>query len=80
MSDSGSSLVYSVLFLGTLIVLSIVIRSGLKKTGVPSLIGFMTIGFLIRLLDPQHRLIAGETGKIFEFLAEIGVITLLFAV
>jgi Kef-type K+ transport system membrane component KefB len=80
MIDSGSSLVYSVLFLGALIVLSIFIRSGLKKTGIPSLIGFITLGFLIRLIDSQHRLISGESGKIFEFLAEIGVITLLFKV
>ncbi len=80
MIDSGSSIALSVLFLGALIVLSIVIRSELKKTGVPSLIGFMTLGFLIRLLDSQGRLISGETGKIFEFLAEIGIITLLFKV
>jgi len=80
MIDSGSAVAYSVLFLGTLIVLSIFIRSGLKKTGVPSLIGFMALGFLIRLVDSQGTLISGETGKIFEFLAEIGVITLLFKV
>jgi len=80
MIDSGSSVAYSILFLGTLIVLSIVIRSGLKKTGVPSLIGFIALGFLIRLIDPQGTLISEETGKIFEFFAEIGVITLLFKV
>lgn len=80
MIDSSSSIAYAVLFLGAIIVLSIAIRSGLKKTGIPSLVGFIAIGFLLHLLDSQGNLTSGETGKIFEFLAEIGIVTMLFKV
>ncbi|MFP4082139.1 MAG: cation:proton antiporter [Candidatus Aminicenantes bacterium] len=69
-----------VLLLGGIIVLTIVIRSGLKKAGIPSLIGFMVLGVLIRMADSRGNFLTKETQEIFEFLANIGVITLLFRV
>ncbi len=80
MSEQEAGLFLIILLLGGLIVLSIFIRSGLKKIGLPSLVGFMLLGFLIKVLDGKWGFWNKEISQIFEFLASIGIIFLLFRV
>jgi Kef-type K+ transport system membrane component KefB len=79
-AESGSSLPLLIMILGGVVVLTILIRAGMKKIGLPSLTGFMVLGLLIRIADSQGRLLSGQTREIFEFLANIGIIVLLFRV
>lgn len=80
MAESASSLPLLIMILGGIIVLTILIRAGLKKIGLPSLTGFMALGLFIRIADPRGKLFSGQTTEIFEFLANIGIIVLLFRV
>ena len=69
-----------VLLLGTIILLNILIGAGLKRLGVPSLVGFMILGFLLRLADSEWSFFTAEATGVFEFLATVGIIFLLFRV
>lgn len=69
-----------VLLFGGIIVLAILIRSAFQRIAVPSLIGFLILGFLLGLVDSHWRFIPDEASSIFEFLANIGIILLLFRV
>ena len=69
-----------ILILGGIILLTILIGSGLKRIGVPSLIGFMILGFLLRVADSHWTFLSEEAIGIFDFLATVGIIFLLFRV
>jgi len=80
MAENTLSIQMMVFLFGILLVLSIFLRTGLKNLGIPSLIGFMALGFLIRWGDDQWRFFTPEVEEVFRFLAEIGLFTLLFRV
>ncbi|MCJ7521619.1 MAG: cation:proton antiporter, partial [Dehalococcoidia bacterium] len=69
-----------ILVLGGIILLTILVGSGLKRIGVPSLIGFMILGFLLRVADSHWTFLSEEAIGIFDFLATVGIIFLLFRV
>lgn len=69
-----------ILILGGIILLTILVGSGLKRIGVPSLIGFMILGFLLRVADSHWTFLSEEAIGIFDFLATVGIIFLLFRV
>ncbi|MGC9502398.1 cation:proton antiporter [Baaleninema sp.] len=69
-----------VLSVGVILTLGIFIKALLNNTGIPSLVAFLGFGFILNLLDRQFQIL-GESGyQVFEFLAEIGIISLLFRV
>lgn len=69
-----------ILLTGSIIVLSVFSRFGLEKLGVPVLIGYFILGFAFRILDLKWSFLE-ETGyQIPEFLANVGIIVLLFHV
>jgi len=78
--EAAGSLQVVVLLFGIILVLNIFLRMGSKILGIPSLIGFMILGFLLRVGDGQFRILSSEVFQIFKFLANIGLITLLFRV
>lgn len=80
MNEPEAGIFLIILLLGGLIVISIFVRSGIKKIGLPSLVGFMLLGFLIRVFDGRWGFWNREVSQIFEFLASIGIIFLLFRV
>ena len=80
MPESAVDFSLMALMLGGVVVCTIFIRSGLKKMGLPSLVGFMIFGLLINLIDNQTRIITDDFKTIFEFLANLGIIVLLFRV
>ncbi|MGK7925792.1 MAG: cation:proton antiporter [Spirulina sp.] len=69
-----------VLLVGATLILTILIKAGLERVGIPALVGYLLLGFLMRLLDVQGQLLSPEVLEVYEFLAELGIISLLFRV
>jgi Kef-type K+ transport system membrane component KefB len=69
-----------ILILGGLILLNIVIGAGLKRIGIPSLIGYLVLGLLLNMLNNHWTFLSAETTNILEFFATVGIIFLLFRV
>jgi Kef-type K+ transport system membrane component KefB len=71
---------FLVLLTGVIIVMTTVIKPGLEMTGVPHLVGYLAVGFLLRLTDGYFHFLAPGSLGIFDFLAKTGLIVLLFRV
>lgn len=71
---------FLIMGLGGIIIFSIVLHVLHKKIKIPSLIGFILLGFCIKIIDSQFHLLNHDIKNIVQFLAEIGIITLLFRV
>ncbi len=69
-----------ILLTGAIVVLTLLIKSGMQKLGVPSLIGYLLLGFLIRLIDTKWSLMSDSGEGILLFLAKMGLFTLLFRI
>ncbi len=80
MTEADHNLSLLIFILGAIIIFVILIRSGFKRLGVPSIIGFMILGFVIKFLHTRTGCLAGNGEQIFEFLAKLGIITLLFRI
>jgi len=80
MIASAETFPFLVLILGGVVVITIFIRAGFKRIGLPSLVGFMGLGFIIKLGGVKVGILSAEFSIVFEFLANIGIIILLFRV
>ncbi|WP_026381649.1 cation:proton antiporter [Afifella pfennigii] len=80
MSGSQQALALLVVIIGALIVAAIILRALLERTYVPALIGFMALGFLLRLADDRWHFLNAEGHFTFDVLQELGVIALLFRI
>lgn len=69
-----------ILTLGIIIIITILIRGGLTRTNVPSLVGFIVLGMIIRIADMRWGFMTTQFGNTFNVLANIGIIFLLFRV
>ena len=69
-----------VFLFGAVVVCSIFVRFILKQLRVPPLIGYLAIGFLLRIADGQLGFLNEEIYLSFEFMASVGIIVLLFRV
>jgi Kef-type K+ transport system membrane component KefB len=79
MVDSNSIHVFELL-VGILIVAAMFLRVWFGRVGVPSLIGFILLGFAVRLVDSAVPFLTDASLHILEFLASIGIFVLLFRV
>lgn len=68
------------LLVGAIVVLVLLLRSGLQRIGVPPLVGYFVLGFLLRLVDVRWALLGEPGHQVFEFLAYLGIVILLFRV
>lgn len=80
MSEATEGISLAILLVGTAITLAILVKSGLESIGIPALVGYLTLGFVLRAIDSQWQLLSFQALEIFEFLAEVGIISLLFRV
>lgn len=80
MIESAQTLPLVILLMGVALTLSILIKTLLEKIGIPALIGYLTLGFILKLVDVEWDFLSIEAEEIFEFLAELGIISLLFRV
>jgi Kef-type K+ transport system membrane component KefB len=76
----GEDLTIFVLLMGGIIILSILIRYLFRRAGIPSLVGFLILGFLIRLANLPLTFLTEPIKDIFEFLGTIGIVFLLFRI
>lgn len=65
---------------GATIVLAILCKAILDRLAIPPLIGFMALGFVLRLSAVQWGLFSEEMRGVYAFLSDIGIICLLFRV
>ena len=68
------------LLTGTLVALGILIKWGLERTALPALVGYLLLGFLLRVTGTAAGFLTEGMVTHFGFLADIGVIALLFRV
>ncbi len=69
-----------ILIVGIVIIVNIFVRAGLKRIGMPGLVGYFIIGLLLRICDERWGVLGGAGEPVFEFLAVIGVLALLFRI
>ncbi len=69
-----------IMTIGALIVLTMLVKSWVKRIGVPPLVGFLLLGLLIRLVQSHWGVLGTGAGGILDLFAKIGLITLLFRV
>lgn len=69
-----------ILVTGFVIALMLLTKTALDRTVVPALVGYLVIGFLLGWLDQRYVLLAGPGREVFEFLAKVGLVVLLFKV
>lgn len=80
MSEVAKALPLLILLVGVAIALAIPIKYYLERMGVPVLIGYLVLGLLLNLADAQWQFLSSVGNEIFAFLAQLGVIALLFRV
>lgn len=80
MTEPVHSVSFLILLIGGMLAVSVMLRAVLDRTYVPALVGFIALGFLLRLADSRWNVLNGEGEFAFEFLAELGIIALLFRV
>jgi len=71
---------FLIMGLGGIIIFSILLHDLHKKIKIPSLIGFILLGFVIKIFDSHFHFLTHDIENIVRFLADIGIITLLFRV
>ncbi|MES1943601.1 sodium/hydrogen exchanger [Salinisphaera sp. PC39] len=69
-----------VLLVGLTIVLAPLIKALFRRVGVPALVGFLLLGFLLRLADTRWHLLRDDVQPAFDLLANLGLVALLFHV
>lgn len=80
MTEPVHSIAFLILLIGGVVASAVMLRAVLDRTYVPSLVAFIVLGFLLRLADSQWDILNHDGEFAFEFLAELGVIALLFRV
>jgi Kef-type K+ transport system membrane component KefB len=80
MTDSVEHISFCVFLIGVIVVASMAVRTIFRRLGAPPLIGFILLGFALRLIDTRWDLLSGATGEGLQLLAAIGIFALLFRV
>ena len=74
--DTEQTLASFLLIVGIVIILTTLIRHVFRMAKLPALIGFLLLGFLLRLLDSNYGFITPGLDEVMQFLADIGTIFL----
>jgi Kef-type K+ transport system membrane component KefB len=69
-----------VLLIGISIVLIPLINALLQRLRIPGLVGYLLLGFGLKLLDSRWQLLTDPVRHAFEFMADLGIVALLFRV
>jgi len=68
------------LLIGVLLVLALLLKAGFERVGAPALVAFLILGAALGALDDGLGLISGHNSALLAFMADIGLIVLLFRV
>ena len=66
--------------LGALLILSPLTRSLMERLGLPAMVGYIALGFLVSVVDSGTALVTPAFDHAFSALAQLGVVALLFRV
>jgi len=80
MTGFESTHALTVMLVGATIVASTLVRIALVRTRVPTMVGFLVLGLLLRWLDDGLGVMTEPVSQGFEVFADLGVIVLLFRV
>ena len=78
--EGETLLLFLVLLVGITLILSILIKAALERIGIPSLVGYLVLGIGMGLLNSQIHFLIPSVREVYAFLAELGIISLLFRV
>lgn len=70
----------AIFLLGLLAVLAVLLKWGVQRLGVSSVVGFLFLGLLARIGDEYWAFLTPPVNEILAFLAEVGIICFLFRV
>ena len=76
--DAHSSPYILHFMVGALVVSTFLLKAIFRKIGLPSLVGFLLLGLALGLVNGEFHLISVGGGRVLEFLANVGLIILLF--
>jgi len=68
------------LLVSGLIVVSLLLKAGLEPADLPDLLGYLLLGVGLRIADEAWCLLPPEAIRLLSFLAEVGIVTLLFRI
>ncbi|EAZ91037.1 cation:proton antiporter [Crocosphaera chwakensis] len=80
MTNLEQNLPLIILLIGVIIILSILTKFGLQRFNIPILVGYLCLGLLLRIIEDNVNLLADAGLEIIKFLADVGLICLLFRV
>ena len=80
MTQTEQALLLLILIVGAILVIAILLKAGLERIGVPALVGYIILGLLVNAAEQKWDLFSAGELEVFEFLADIGIICLLFRV
>lgn len=80
MFEGPSNPALTVFIVGALTVGAMLLKSSLERIGLPSLIGFLALGLLIRSVDASLHLFMATDLSILMFLGKVGLVALLFRI
>jgi len=69
-----------ILLVGCAVMLTVVTRAALTRIGIPAIVGYLLIGLALNAADHAWHLLNAPSRAGFRFLAEAGLVTLLFRV
>lgn len=78
--ESEALLLFLVLLVGITIIVSILLKAGLERIGIPPLIGYLLLGVAAGGINNQILFLSPPVREVYAFLAEMGIISLLFRV
>jgi len=66
--------------LGCLMILSPLVKSYLKRAGIPEMVGYICLGFIVSLINAKWNFITTAFDNTFSAMAQLGIVALLFRV
>ncbi|MGK7951847.1 MAG: cation:proton antiporter [Xenococcaceae cyanobacterium] len=80
MTEEETLLLFLVLLVGVTVIVAILIKAALERIGIPPLVGYLLLGIVMGLLNSQAQFLTTPVREVYAFLAELGIISLLFRV
>jgi len=78
--EAEALLLFIVLLVGITIIVGILIKAGLERVGIPALVGYLLLGVIVNSINGQIYFLVPSVREVYAFLAELGIISLLFRV
>ena len=80
MIEEETLLLFLVLLVGVTVILAILIKAALERIGIPPLVGYLLLGIAMGLINGWVHFLTPPVREVYAFLAELGIISLLFRV